>query len=245
MSGVSASHLSGDVDPDDDSAVSQITSLQRLSASRLEGTVWEHWTVAGAVYRAVIRLGRWLGDVGITPNALTYSSLGIAALAAGFAATGHFVWATIWLLVSGSCDLLDGVIARETGQASAWGALLDSSVDRVADALPMLGIVWFFYDMGAIAILVPVSAMLSMFLLSYVRARAESVGAKLPPLFMRRAERLVLLCASFLLSPFELSLGTLGLGSSIPLVLLGVGLIGVLSSVGVVCALVWARRLLA
>ena len=241
MSPASASPLTDEVETAASHAP-RITSSTQIAASRLEGTVWQHWGIAARVYAEIIRLGRWLGQAGVAPDALTYSALAVAMIAASCAATGHFAWAAVALLASGACDLLDGVIAREMGRTSAWGALLDSSVDRVADSLPLLGVLWFFRDAGWGASLVPLAAMLSMFLLSYVRARAESLGAKLPPLFMRRAERLLLLCAAFLLSPFELSLATGG--STVPALLIGVGVIGVLSFVGLLSAMAYARRLL-
>jgi phosphatidylglycerophosphate synthase len=166
---------------------------------------------------------------------LTYTSLVLAAVAGVAAATQHFVMAALILMASGMCDMLDGVVARATNTVSPFGALLDSTVDRFADGLPLLGLVVVYADHGWLAS-VPALAMLGGLVVSYVRARAESLGARLPALFMRRAERVVLLTLSLLLGVVSLSLSV-----PAPLLLLGVSVIGLLSLIGVVFALRAAR----
>ena len=195
-----------------------------LARQRLAGMFWEQSQIAQIFYRSVIWLGHRLSSVGISPDALTYASLAFAALSGAAATTGFFGWAALAVLLSGVCDLLDGVVARVTNQTSSWGALLDSTVDRFGDALPMLGIAVFYVDSGRIAFIVPLLAMLGMFSLSYTRARAESLGAKLPPLFMRRAERFFLLVASLLLGIIEMDTAI-----AAPLLFGGIVIIGTLS----------------
>jgi hypothetical protein len=89
-------------------------------------------------------------------------------------------------------------------------------------------------------VLVPVLAMVGGFGISYVRSRAEALGASLPPLFMRRAERVLLLTLSLLLGAVELNLSV-----SAPLTLLGIGLVGALNVVGMLVALKAAAGALA
>jgi CDP-diacylglycerol--glycerol-3-phosphate 3-phosphatidyltransferase len=217
------------------------TDVEALDVSerasvRLRGTVWEHVRSAHVFYRGCLLVGSTLGRAGITANALTYASLGLALLAGVAAAMGQFGWAAALVVLSGAFDLLDGVVARATNTASTWGALLDSTVDRLSDAVPLLGVAVFYADHGA-AVLAPAVAIVAGFTVSYVRARAEGLGVTLPPLFMRRAERVVLVTASLLLGLWPMP-GPV----RAPLLLLGVSVMALLSSAGVVSALRSARQ---
>jgi CDP-diacylglycerol---glycerol-3-phosphate 3-phosphatidyltransferase len=205
---------------------------------RLRGTIWQNVGVAHTLYGYCLALGRRLGQRGVSPNALTYTSLLVAALAGVLTALGYFAGAALMLALSGVCDILDGAVARASGRATPFGALLDSTVDRLSDAFPLLGLIVYYGDSHA-AVALSAFAMLSGFAVSYVRARAEALGAELPPLFMRRAERFIFLTASLLL-------GALPLGPTLPsrLTLAGVSLMGLLSAVGAVIALKAAQRTL-
>ena len=215
---------------------------------RLSGTVWASSSAAKTLYGRCMTAGRRLGEVGITPNALTYGSLVLALIAGAAVATGHLLTAASILLLSGLLDVLDGMVARATGRATKFGALLDSTVDRFSDALPLLGLVILLSSHGW-WVGVPAAAMLGAVSVSYVRARAESLGAKLPPLFMRRAERLVLLVVTLLLG--GLAWGTPGtfaggnnLGWAQVLLLGGLSLMAVLSFAAAAVALRAAQRAL-
>ena len=103
-------------------------------------------------------------------------------------------------------DLLDGALAKASGRASARGAFFDSVADRVTDALVLGAVAWYLMDHhpGHIALL-PVAVMGTSMLVSYERAKAESLGFQAKGGLMERAERVVVLCAglafSFLLIP--------------------------------------------
>jgi len=191
------------------------------------------------VYRGAVGLGRGLARLGISANAITYVSLGFAVLSCVFAAMGAFALASLAVVLSGVCDALDGVIARSTNTVSRYGALLDSTIDRVTDALPLLGILIYFGGTPLLA-LIPGLAMLGSFVIPYARARAEALGIALPTLFMRRPERLVLLVAFLLL-------GALPVEAPIPAPLLLVGLLVlvILNTWGAVTVLRAARSALA
>jgi CDP-diacylglycerol--glycerol-3-phosphate 3-phosphatidyltransferase len=199
---------------------------------RLRGTVWENSESAHLAYRACLAFGRGLGHVGISANMLTVGSLLLAGVAAVAVAFGHFVLGAAIVLASGAFDILDGVVARATGRATKFGALLDSTVDRLADGLPLLGLAVVYAEYGPFAA-IPVAAMLGAFCISYVRARAESLGASLPPLFMRRAERVLLLTLSLLLSAVPVVAPVRA-----PLLLAGLCLMAVLN----LAATAWALR---
>ncbi len=118
-----------------------------------------------------------LGRLGLTPNALTV--IGFLGTAAGAvaAALGAWLAAGVLVLVFGVFDLFDGTLARATGRATPFGAVLDSTLDRAGEALVYLGIavgfVAFDFWLGG---LLAAAAMAAAFLVSYARAKAESLG---------------------------------------------------------------------
>jgi CDP-diacylglycerol---glycerol-3-phosphate 3-phosphatidyltransferase len=118
-----------------------------------------------------------LGRLGLTPNELTVAGfLGMVA-AAWFAADRSWFAAGVLILLFGVFDLFDGALARATGQATKLGAFLDSTFDRAGEGIVFLGIVaglaWSNLTGGAI---IAAAAMLASFLVSYTRAKSESLG---------------------------------------------------------------------
>ncbi len=213
------------------SRVAPRNTAGEIAALRLQGTVWEGSHAVLVAYRGAVAFGRALGGLGISANMLTLTSLALAAAACVTAALGHLAFAAVLVVLSGALDALDGVVARATNTVTRFGALLDSTVDRLSDALPLVGIAAYFSASGPLA-LVPVLAIVGGFTVSYVRARAEGLGVQLPALFMRRAERVVLVVLS-------LGLGAIPFAASVPapLMLLGVALLAVLNLVGVVAVM--------
>lgn len=207
-----------------------------IAERRLAGTPWGRVPLAVGAYRACVAAGSTLAQSGISANALTYGSLALAAGAALAAALGAFAVAAILILASGALDLFDGVVARASGTSSRWGALLDSTVDRASDGLPLVGLVVFYASQGPLAA-IPSLAMLSSFMVSYVRARAEALGTRLPPLFMRRPERVLLLTLALFagLLPCDKT------DVPAPLTLFGLSVLLAASSVGTLSALRAAR----
>ena len=139
-------------------------------------------------------LGDRLRRFGVTADALTVFGLLCSVATALLIASGHLLWAVVGVIVSGVADLLDGAIARGSGQASPRGAFFDSVSDRVSDAFVLGGVAWYLgtwkhghYPVLALAVLA-----VSM-LISYERARAEALGFEARGGLMERAERMILL----------------------------------------------------
>jgi CDP-diacylglycerol---glycerol-3-phosphate 3-phosphatidyltransferase len=122
-------------------------------------------------------LARVLGRLGLTPNSLTLIGFAIAAVAAVAAAAQMWLPAALLVAVGASFDMLDGALARATGRLSRLGAFLDSTIDRAGEAVVYVGIGWAClvaeFRVGA---LLAMAAMASAFMVSYTRARAESLG---------------------------------------------------------------------
>jgi CDP-diacylglycerol--glycerol-3-phosphate 3-phosphatidyltransferase len=122
-------------------------------------------------------IGRGLARTGLTPNGLTLIGFGIACLAAVAAAAGAWFVAGLLVIFGGVFDMFDGLVARATGKVSKAGAFMDSTFDRWGEAVVYVGIVWGAIGLGTdrTAVL-GAAAMASAFMVSYTRARAESLG---------------------------------------------------------------------
>jgi len=208
----------------------QVASVE--VSKKLRGGVWERSELARGIYAAVFAVGRWLSTHGVTPNSLTYVALSLALASGMAAAAGWYLLAAGCLLASGAFDLLDGIVARAGHQSTRFGALLDSTVDRLADSLPLLGLV-VGTSQSALGSVVLVLAIMTGFAVSYVRARAEGLGISLPPLFMRRAERVVMLLLALVTGSITLP----GFPSEVAML----SIIAVMALLSLVAA-VWALR---
>jgi CDP-diacylglycerol--glycerol-3-phosphate 3-phosphatidyltransferase len=151
-----------------------------------------------AVDRGTAPVGAALQRHGVTADVLTATGL-LSAMATAFAvATGHLHIAIALLTLTGLHDLLDGPVAKAAGTASARGAFFDSVVDRVSDAVVMGGVGWYLISThrGHLALL-PLAILGVTSLISYQRAKAESLGISAKGGLMERAERMILLGVGF------------------------------------------------
>jgi len=156
-----------------------------------------------AVDRSTGPVGSALHRRGVTADVLTATGL-VSATATAFAvASGHLHIAIVLLILTGLHDLLDGPVAKAAGTASVRGAFFDSVTDRVADALLMGGVTWYLIGKheGHLALL-PLAVLGVTALVSYERAKAESLGLSAKGGLMERAERMILLGVAFLAGSF-------------------------------------------
>lgn len=117
------------------------------------------------------------GRLGLTPNALTLIGFLITCLGAGLAAAQLWLPAAAVVLFGGIFDLFDGALARATGRVSAVGGFLDSVFDRAGESVVYLGVLWGALGLGVTApVFLAASSLAAAFLVSYTRARAESLG---------------------------------------------------------------------
>ncbi|MFL6288871.1 MAG: phosphatidylinositol phosphate synthase [Actinomycetes bacterium] len=148
--------------------------------------------VAGHVFTPVARV---LLRMQVSPDAVTVvGTVGTAAAALYFYPNGEFLVGTLVVCLFVFSDSLDGTMARLAGRPSTWGAFLDSTLDRVADAAIFCGIaLWFAGDGDDPAMAgVTMAALVGGLLVSYARARAEGLGADGSVGIAERTERLVL-----------------------------------------------------
>jgi len=146
-----------------------------------------------------------LSKSGIKPDALTFTGLAINISAAYVIATGHFPLGGILILVAGLFDLLDGALARFAKKTTKFGAILDSTVDRISEAAIFCGLlVW--YMPGRLEILLIFAVLIGSFLVSYIRARAEGLGLECKVGLFTRAERVIVLAVGLLVNQVVIAL---------------------------------------
>jgi CDP-diacylglycerol--glycerol-3-phosphate 3-phosphatidyltransferase len=152
---------------------------------------------------------QWIGDgggwllqrvvtgltaTGITPNMFTFAGLAVNLWAAVMFGRGQFRTAAAALFLAGFLDMADGQVARRSGKVTPFGGFYDSTLDRYSDLALYMGLVVYYAVIGRTSYVVLAAiAMASSFMVSYTRARAESVIPLCKVGFLERPERLVLL----------------------------------------------------
>ena len=152
---------------------------------------------------------RLLSRTPLTPNILTWIGFGITVIAGALVVTEHLLAAGIVVLVVGLFDMLDGALARITGKVTRFGAILDSTLDRISEAVVLLSLLAIFAEGRQVteSVLVGV-ALLGSFMVSYIRARMEGLGIECKAGLFTRPERVIVLALGLLLSQFNYALLT-------------------------------------
>ena len=139
-------------------------------------------------------IAKKLQKLSVSPDFLTLVGVLMAAGCAAAIAFGQFQLAVVLLILTGLSDALDGAVAKAAGSASLRGAYFDSVADRLSDALLFGGVAWYLARQGHTAlILLPFGLYVAASLVSYQRAKAESLGFQAKGGLMERAERFVVL----------------------------------------------------
>ncbi len=137
---------------------------------------------------------RVLARLGVRPNQVTVAGTLICLTSAGFVLADRLVLGGAVWLVGSALDLVDGALARHQDKATAGGAFLDSTLDRITEGALFAAIAYHFAQAGdALAAALTAVALLGALLVSYTRARAEALGATCKVGIMTRAERVLLL----------------------------------------------------
>jgi CDP-diacylglycerol--glycerol-3-phosphate 3-phosphatidyltransferase len=157
-----------------------------------------------AISRALVPLGARLARAGLTPDVITVvGTIGAVTSAVIFFPRGWFFGGTLLVWAFVMLDMVDGAVARATGGGSVFGAVLDSTCDRIADAAVFGAVAWYFALHGEKWMLL--AALLCLVLgslTSYIRARAEAAGLHATVGIAERAERLIIVLVGTGLSDF-------------------------------------------
>lgn len=161
-------------------------------------------------------LGRFFNSLGITPIMMTMLGLIGNTVGAYFLARGEMLTGGILVAVMTPVDALDGTMARLRGEASDWGAYVDSVTDRYSELIIYGGLLYHFLTIGE-----PLGGMLTFaaaagsVLVSYVKARAEGLGYEARVGLLTRAERYIVLAPSLIFNQLYFGLGILAVFTNI------------------------------
>lgn len=143
-------------------------------------------------------IAKLLLRMGITPNAVTFvGTVGVCAGALGFFPRGELLVGVLVITAFVFSDLIDGHMARSSGQTSVWGSFLDSTLDRIGDAAVFGGLALWFAWGGDDPVMVCVAlwCLVMGAITSYARAKAESLGLEAKGGIAERSDRLVVILA--------------------------------------------------
>jgi CDP-diacylglycerol--glycerol-3-phosphate 3-phosphatidyltransferase len=165
------------------------------------------------------RLAALVAATGIPPNFITCSALVLNFWAAILFSAGRFAAAGGMMILAGLCDLLDGPVARRQGRVSMFGGFLDSIFDRYADLILFLGSLVYFSHVNRFGYaMLAGAAMAGSVMVSYAKARAESLVPSGEVGFWERPERLVLMILGALTNRMDVVLWILAIGPNITVI---------------------------
>ncbi|HEX7373258.1 MAG TPA: CDP-alcohol phosphatidyltransferase family protein [Thermodesulfobacteriota bacterium] len=137
---------------------------------------------------------RFVQRLGLRPNTLTFIGAGVNGLAAWALAEGEWLAGCSLIVLAGFFDILDGAVARNCQQASAFGSFLDSVLDRYSDLSLLVGLLIFYSRQGRVGYQVLLGlAIMGTALVPYTRARAETLIPRCSVGVMERPERILLI----------------------------------------------------
>jgi CDP-diacylglycerol--glycerol-3-phosphate 3-phosphatidyltransferase len=147
--------------------------------------------------RIINAMVRALASAGVHPNILTTIGVVINGVCGFLFGYGEFFWAGVVLIVANLFDMLDGNVARMTGNVTKYGSFLDSSLDRLSDMFAFVGILIFYAgnspQHSIVNVFLASVGMMASVMVSYTTARSEGLGVKANVGFLQRPERVVLL----------------------------------------------------
>lgn len=158
------------------------------------------------VTRVITPLCRFLLKIGVSANLLSaVGGIGATVSAIAFFTQGKYFWGVAVTLFFILFDLLDGTLARmsESG-GSKWGALLDSTLDRISDAAVIGSVAYYLSRSHDRLVPVLLVALVAGSLVSYIKARAESLNIKCDGGIAERTERLIVIFLSLFLASFDI-----------------------------------------
>ncbi len=178
-------------------------------------------------------VARFFNRLGLTPNILTVIGFLLVCLIALVIALGYEVLGAVLLIFGAGFDATDGALARLTNRVTKFGGFFDSTLDRYADGVLMLALVWRGIESNnRWMIVLAVVALIGAFLVSYTRARAEGLGLQLKEGWFTRLERMLVLILGLLSTLF---FGQVGL-------LIALAILAVLSNVTAVQRILLTRQ---
>lgn len=172
--------------------------------------------VRGQINDRMGELGRTLHRLGVHPDMVTLLGFVMVGVAAVLIGQGQFQWGGVVLILALPLDAVDGAVARAMGRKGKFGGVLDSTLDRYADALIFGGLSYYFAVQDRFDyMLLALAALIGGFAVSYVRARAGEAGISVKVGLLDRFVRVIIIVAILLLPPLMVyGLGIMAVGTN-------------------------------
>jgi CDP-diacylglycerol---glycerol-3-phosphate 3-phosphatidyltransferase len=172
-----------------------VMKMNEVETPKSEKSPWSFEMFLRKTFKGVIDpIAKFFLSIGFKPNTVTFLGLIITTVAAAFIVKGNIILAGFILLVGAPLDVIDGAMARQLGHPSNYGAFIDSVTDRYAELVIMLGLlIHFVMQSNLHACIVVFVAAGGSVMVSYVKARAESVGYSGKTGILTRVERLIVM----------------------------------------------------
>lgn len=146
-------------------------------------------------------IGAFLNRLGLMPNTMTILGLIGNTIGAYFLARGQMTIGGLLILAMGPVDALDGTMARLRGEAGEFGAFVDSVTDRYSELIIFAGLIFYYVEQqNWVLVLLTYAAAGGSVLVSYIRARAQSLGSDTKVGFLTRVERYLVLAPALVLN---------------------------------------------
>ncbi|NLD99492.1 MAG: CDP-alcohol phosphatidyltransferase family protein [Fibrobacter sp.] len=148
---------------------------------------------------------RFLSQIGIHPNHITILGLLFFIAAGWYSSLGKWYLALLVVIIGALMDGLDGVLARESGKKTVFGAVLDSSCDRLTEIALFLGILVYYLKttpLNQAGVILCFAGISGSIMISYIKARCEGAGLPCKGGILQRPERIILLSAGLLSGPY-------------------------------------------
>lgn len=156
----------------------------------------------------------FLSKYNVEPNTLSILGVIVTAIGSYFVYDDYGVFGGLIILIGGFFDALDGALARMNNKESLFGAFLDSTLDRISDALPVSALILiFFKNQDKIGIFIGLICIVFSFLVSYTKARAHSLGKDIPIGTFERTERFTIIVLSIIFGFYKLGLILVSIGA--------------------------------
>ncbi|MFN2159001.1 MAG: CDP-alcohol phosphatidyltransferase family protein [Anaerolineales bacterium] len=171
--------------------------MENLNQTQEKPTLTEQMRIR---FRGLLNsIGSFLNNLGITPNAMTISGLIGNTVGAVLVAMGHMTIGGLIILAMGPIDALDGTMARLRGMSGQFGAFVDSVTDRYSELIIFGGLLYYYVSQGDnIATMLVFGASAGSVLVSYIRARGQSLGWDTKVGILTRMERYLVLAPSLI-----------------------------------------------
>jgi CDP-diacylglycerol---glycerol-3-phosphate 3-phosphatidyltransferase len=172
-----------------------VTGMNEAQAPQQKSDSWSLEMFLRKFFKGVIDpVAKFLLKIGFKPNMITYLGFLLTTAAAALIAFNHVTLAGILLLVGAPLDVVDGSMARQLGQSSKYGAFIDSVTDRYSELVLLFGLLLFYLfkanTLGCILVFIAAGGSV---MVSYTKARAESLGYSAKVGLLSRVERLIIM----------------------------------------------------